>query len=165
MVAIPVEHIRDSHQLIADARIDLYELTPSGGGGVIRFKNDQTVTWRGFEYTGIPLKLSGEKRNSDTGLTMPKLVVGDENVNLSLFKPFVHDGHLDNAIVVKQTVLLDNLINNRLIREFAIYRVKRVEGYSRTKITMQLATLSDSLGFNMPHRQFLPPAYPSVTME
>jgi phage-related protein len=164
MAEIPAEHIQDSHKLVADGRVELFELTPSGGSGTIYFKADNTVTWRGHEYVGLPLTITGERKSADQGLTMPRLQVGSPDSNLSLFKPLVYDGYLDNAIVVKQTVLLDNLINNRLIREFMIYRVKRVERYSRTQILMQLATLSDSLGFNLPYRQYLPPAFPSVQM-
>lgn len=162
--AIPIEHVKDSHLLIADARIELFDLTPSGGTGVVRFKADNDISWRGNVYTGLPLKLSGEKKTSDTGLTMPQLTIGDENTNLSIFKPLVYDGYLDNAVVVKQTALLDNILNNRLIRESVTYRVKRVVSYGRNQVVMQLATLSDSLGFQLPYRQYLPPAYPSVQM-
>jgi phage-related protein len=161
---IPLEHIQDSHKLIADARIDLFELTPSGGTGVIRFKNDNDIDWRGNTYTGMPCSMTGEKKSADTGLSMPKLQIGQANVDLSQFKALVYDGYLDNAIIVKQTVLLDNILNNRLIREMTVYRVKRVEQYSNTQIGLQLATLSDSLGFSLPYRQFLPPAFPSVQM-
>lgn len=164
MTEIPIEHIRDSHQLIADGRVELFELTPAGGTGVLRFKNDNDVTWRGNTYTGVPLSVSGEKRSSDTGLSMPKLTIGQPNIDLSQFKGLVYDGHLDNAIVVRLTLLLDNLLNNRLIREINTYRVKRVEQYSRSQISLQLATLSDSLGFSLPYRQYNPPAFPSVQM-
>jgi phage-related protein len=164
MTTIPTEHIVDSHKLQADARIDLFELTPSGGSGVLRFKSDNNVTWRGNLYSGVPLSLSGEKKTADSGVSMPKLRIGQENVDLSQFKPLINDGTLDNAVIIKITVLLDNLINNRLIREVSTYRVKRVEEYSRSHVSMQLATLSDSLGFQLPYRQFLPPAYPSVQM-
>jgi phage-related protein len=160
---IPVEHVRDSHKLLADGRVDLFELTPSGGTGVIRFKNDNNVTWRGQLYTGLPLTLTGEKR-SDNGNTMPRLQIGQPNIDISQFKALVYDGYLDNAIVTKITVLLDNLINNRFIRETTTYRVKRVEGYSRSQISLQLATLSDSLGFSMPYRTYTPPGFPSVQM-
>lgn len=163
MTTIPVEHIQDSHQLIGDGIVQLFELTPSGGSGVVRFKNDNDVTWRGNLYTGLPLQLTGEKK-TDTGLSMPKLQIGQPNIDLSSFKGLVFDGYLDNATVVKITILLDNLVNNRLIRELETYRVKRVEQYSRTQIVMQLATLSDSLGFSLPYRQYLPPAFPSVQM-
>ena len=163
-MAIPVEHIKDSHQLIADGMINLYELTPSGGSGTLRFKPDNTVTWRGNEYTGIPLQLSGEKKSADAGNTMPRLTIGQNNVDLSLFKPLVYDGYLDNAIITRKAMLLDNLINNRLIHETYTYRVKRLEQYSRTQIVLQLATLSDSLGFSLPYRQYMPPGFPSVQM-
>lgn len=161
---IPVEHIKDSHRLLADGRVDLFELTPSGGSGVIRFKNDNDVTWRGNLYRGLPVSISGEKKSAEVGLSMPKLQLGQPNIDLSEFKPLVYDGYLDNAIIVRMTLLLDNLLNNRLIRETMTYRVKRVEQYSRSQISLQLATLSDSLGFSLPYRQFVPPAYPSVQM-
>ena len=164
MPIIPLEHIQDSHKLLADGRVDLFELTPSGGTGVIRFKSDNDVTWRGQTFTGIPLSVNGEKQDATGGLSMPKMTLGQDNIDLSPFKGLVYDGYLDNAIILRQTVLLDNLVNNRLIREMMTYRVKRVEQYSRTVIMLQLATLSDSLGFSLPYRQYLPPAYPSVQM-
>lgn len=164
MAIIPVEHIKDSHSLINDGTVDLFELTPAGGTGTIRFKADNDVTWRGNAYTGIPCAVTGEKKSSDVGLTMPKLTIGQPNIDLSVFKGLVYDGSLDNAVVVKLHLLVDNLKNNRLIREISTYRVKRVEQYSRTQIVLQLATLSDSLGFSMPYRQYLPPAFPSVQM-
>ena len=162
--AIPIEHIKDSHLLLADGRVELFEMTPSGGTGVVRFKNDNDVTWRGNTYSGVPLALTGEKKSSDAGLTMPKLQLGQPNIDLSQFKGLIYDGYLDNAIIIKITVLLDNLLNNRLIREISTYRVKRVEQYSRSQITLQLATLSDSLGFSLPYRTYTPPAFPSVQM-
>lgn len=164
MSEIPAEHIADSHKLVADGRIDLYELTPSGGTGTIYFKADNDTPWRGKDYEGVPLGMSGEKKSIDTGLTMPKLTIGNGAIDLSPFKPLVHDGYLDNAIILRQTLLLDNLLNNRNIAERQMYRVKRVEQYSRTRIILQLATISDSLGFSMPYRQYLPPAFPSVQM-
>jgi phage-related protein len=159
---IPAEQIRDSHQLTADGRVELFELT--GSIGTVRFKKDNDVTWRGNLYRGVPMSLTGEKLTSDSGISMPKLIIGQENADLSEFKPLAFDGYLDNAIIVKITILLDDMLNNRLIRQVQTYRVKRLEENSRSKIGMQLATLSDSLGFSMPYRQFLPPAYPSVQM-
>ena len=164
MSTIPLEHIKDSHKLLADGRVELFELTPAGGTGTLRFKNDNDVTWMGELYRGIPMSVTGEKKNADVGLSMPKLQIGQPNIDLSEFKGLIQDGYLDNAVIVRLTVLLDNLINNRLIREISTYRVKRVEQYSRSQIIMQLATLSDSLGFSLPYRTYTPPAFPSVQM-
>jgi phage-related protein len=116
----------------------------------------------GVTYTGFPLSLEGEKRSADGGLSMPKLTVGQPNVDLSIFKPMIYDGWLDNAVIVRQIVLLANLTANVNVKETRTYRVKRVEQYSRSQVTLQLATLSDSLGFRMPYRQYLPPAFPTV---
>lgn len=164
MTQIPLEHVKDSHELIADGLIELFELTPAGGTGIVRFKNDNDVTWRGNAYSGLPVAMSGAKKSADNGRSMPKLVIGQPNVDLSAFKPLINDGWLDNAVVVKYTVLLTNLLSNANIKETEVFRVKRVEQYSKTQVTMQLATLSDSLGFQMPYRTFLPPAFPSVQM-
>jgi phage-related protein len=164
MSEIPDDHIRDSHELVSDGRVDLFDLTPSGGTGVVRFKDGNDQLWLGNLYTGVPLQLSGEKRSSDSGLAMPKLQIGQNNVDLSMFKALVYDGYLDNAVIIRSTLLLDNLLNNRNIREVSTYRVKRVEQYSRTQISLQLATLSDSLGFQLPYRTYLPPAFPSVQL-
>lgn len=164
MVTIPTEHIADSHKLLADGIVELFELTPSGGTGTIRFKPDNDVSYMGNLYSGVPCVLSGEKRTAEAGISMPKLQIGQANIDLSLFKPLIVDGYLDNAVILRHRVLLDNLINNRPIRETNSYRVKRIEQYSRTIITLQLATLSDSLGFQMPYRRYMPPAFPSVKM-
>lgn len=164
MAELPVQHVADSHALVADGRVDLFELTPAGGTGVFRFKQDNDQSWLGNPYTGLPLSLTGEKKTSDSGLSMPKLTIGQPDVDISAFKGLIYDGSIDNATIVRYIVLLDNLINNRNIREIFIYRVKRVEEYGRSKVTLALATLSDSLGFSMPYRQFLPPAFPSVQM-
>ena len=164
MQAIPTEHVTDSHQLVGEGRVDLFSLTPAGGSATVHFKADNTVTYRTVIYNGLPLQLSGERRNSDQGLSMPKLTVGQPDIDLSLFKPMIYDGWLDNAIIVRQIVLTNNMIANVNIKELRTYRVKRVEQYSRTQIILQLATLSDSLGFMMPYRQYLPPAFPSVKL-
>lgn len=164
MSQIPQDHITDSHKLLADGRIDLFELTPSGSTGVIRFKSDNDVTWRGNIYSGLPVVLTGSKKTSTEGLSMPKLQIGQPNIDLSPFKGLIYDGFLDNAIITRSIILLDNLLNNRDVREVRTYRVKRVEQYSRTQILLQLATISDSLDFSLPYRQFLPPAFPSVQM-
>lgn len=164
MTTIPPDHIKDSQELIADGEVYLYEITPSTGTGVLRIKPDNSVTWLGQEYTGIPMKMTGERRESDTGFSNPKLTIGQENMDLSLFKPLIAEGSLDNALVKKHTVLLDNLMNQRNIKETMIYRVKQVAGYSSVQINLILATYSDSLGFELPIKAYDQPDFPTVQM-
>lgn len=161
-MSIPKEHIVDAHKLVADGEVDLFQLTPLDGSGTIYFKPDNDVTWQGHDYEGLPLSFTGFKKSAETGSLTPRLVIGDGAVDLSPFKPLVYDGYLDGAIIVHIHLLLDNLINNRNVREQRMYRVKRVPGYSRLSIELQLATTSDALGFTLPHRQYYPPAFPAV---
>jgi phage-related protein len=159
---IPSAQIQDAHKLTADGKLALFELVPNDGSGTVRFKEDKTLSWRGFEYTGIPLTFTGEKKSAQTGTGQPTLTIGDQQVDLSPFKPFVYDGYLDGAEVVKYDVLLDDALNNRAVFTRTFYRVRRVPSYGRLQIVLQLATVSDSLGFTMPARQYYPPAFPTV---
>lgn len=164
MTTLPPDHIKDSQELIADGEVHLYEITPSDGTGVLRVKPDNDATWLGQEYTGIPMKMTGERRESDTGYANPKLTIGQENMDLSMFKPLIADGTLDNALIKKHTVLLDNLQNNRNIKETMTYRVKQVQGYSSIQINLILATYSDSLSFELPLKAYDQPDFPAVQM-
>lgn len=164
MTTIPQSQIDDAHKLTADGEIDLFELTPSTGTGVLHFKSDNEVTWQGNVYYGLPLQFSGDTKSTQGASSQPRLTIGQENIDISIFKPLIFDGTLDGATITRVHILLDDLINNRLVRTLHYYRVRRVESYSRTSVTLQLASLSDSLGFSMPFRQYLPPAFKAVTL-
>jgi lambda family phage minor tail protein L len=162
VTAIPSGHIQDAQKLTADAEIDLFELTPAGGGGTVYFKADNDLTWQGQTYEGLPITLNGIKKSSDGSALMPKLTLGDGSIDLSPFKPLAYDGYLDGATVVHKKVLLDNAKANLPVYEKWTYRVKRVPSYNRLLIELQLATASDALGFTLPFRQYFPPAFPAV---
>lgn len=164
VTTIPQSQIEDAHKLTADAEIDLFELTPSTGTATLYFKADNEVTWQGNVYDGLPLQFTGDSKSTQGASSQPRLVIGQENVDLSIFKPFIFDGSLDGATITRIHILLDDLVNNRLVRSLHYYRVRRVEAYSRTSVSLQLASLSESLGFSMPFRQYLPPAYKAVTL-
>jgi phage-related protein len=158
----PESHVKDSLKLISDGRVELFELTPTNTSGSINFKNDDPITWRGKLYEGLPCAISGEGQNSDTGVLMPTLDIGQSDIDISKFKTFVRGGYLDNATLVKITVLLEDLLADNLVYRIATYRVKRVAEYSKTRIRLQLATPSDSTNASLPHRTYIPPAFPSV---
>lgn len=159
---IPIEHVEDAHQLQADAEIDLFELTPNDGSGTVYFKGDNDVTWKGQLYEGMPLSFTGLKKPTDGSSVAPKLTLGDGTIDLSPFKPLVYDGYIDGAQVKHTHLLLDNLLNNRDIKEERYYRVKRVGNYTRLSIELDLATASDALGYTLPARNYYPPAFPTV---
>jgi phage-related protein len=161
MPVIPTSHIQDAHKLTADAEIDLYKLT-AVGGGIIRFKADNPLTWLGNEYTGLPLEFTGESFNSEGSMAQPQLMIGQPDVDLSIFKGLIYDGTIDGAKIEKYTVLLDNIIANVDTKVTRTYRVKRIDNYSASSIVLVLAAFSVAGPSTLPFRQFIPPAFPFV---
>lgn len=162
MPTLPQEHIDDAHKLIADGRVDLFALSPALGSTVY-FKPDNDATWQGVFYKGVPCQLVGETMTSE-GWKPPKLQIGQPDIDISAFKALLFDGYVDGATVVRYRVLRDHLENDLDIKVTQTYRVKRVEGYGRTQIILQLATVSDTLGFMIPHRLYLAPDFPAVKL-
>jgi phage-related protein len=164
MAAIPQSHIIDAHKMVGDAVIDLFELSPSIGSGTIRFKNDGDETWRGNVFFGMPLQLEGESFNAQGTSPQPSLSIGNLDVDLSAFKPLIWSGGLDNARIVRYKVLLDDLLNNRDIKQTTVYRVKRIDGYSSSQIKLSLAVFSPTGPSTLPFRAYVPPAFPYVVL-
>ena len=162
MPTIPTEQIADSQLLTADAEIDLYELTPAGTSAKLYFKNDNTVTWLGNTYTGLPLEFSGESFNAEGQAVQPQLIIGQPDIDLSFFKGLIWDGTIDNAKIDKLTVLLSHITGNQNIKRTRTYRIKRVDNYSSSQITLALAVFSVAGPTALPFRQFIPPAFPFV---
>ncbi len=164
MPAIPSSHISDAHKLDADGKIVLYKLEPSVGSGSIFFKSDADVTWLGDTYSGIGLQLEGESYTSQGTAPQPTLTIGQNDIDLSPFKPLIWSGGLDNARITRYKVLLTDLLANNNIKETTVFRVKRVEGYSSTKIQLVLSVFSPSGPTTLPFRQYVPPAFPFVVL-
>jgi phage-related protein len=162
--SVPKEHVVDALSLTADGEVELFEITPIGGGTVY-LKNDNDVTWQGHVYEGVPILFSGYGKSASGSSMSPRLAIGDTETDLNALKPLVFDGWLDGASIRYVRILLANLLANRLIFEEMSFRVKRVEEYHRLSITLQLATSSDALGFTLPHRQYHPPSFPSVAIQ
>ena len=165
MTQIPIEHIVDANSLEnADGKVHLYELTPSIGSGVIRFKNDNDQMWLGKEFTGLPVAMDGENYTSQGASPQPSLVIGQNDIDLSAFKPLIWSGGLDNARIVRDTVLVDNLLENRDIKVTSVFRVKRIDGYSTSQIKLSLAVFSPAGPSSIPFRQYVPPSFPFVVI-
>lgn len=161
--SLPANHIEDALKLEeADARIDLFELSPLSGG-TIYFKSDNNVTWRGQLYEGLPMQFSGEEFDLEK-TPEPQLQIGQEDLDLLPFKGLVFDGYLEGATLVRKRVLLDDLLNDRDIKQETSFRVKRVSQYSRVSITMVLSSFSSAIRQTVPFRQYLPPAFPYLQL-
>lgn len=164
MPTIPASHITDAYKLDADGKITLYKLEPSLGSGNIYFKNDSDVTWLGDDYVGVGLQLEGETYSSQGLSPQPTLTIGQNDIDLTPFKPLIWSGGLDNARITRYRVLLTDLLANNNIKETTVFRVKRVDGYSSTKIQLILSVFSPSGPSTLPFRQYIPPAFPFVVI-
>jgi hypothetical protein len=163
-INIPNTQIVDAQKLTADAEIDLYELTPKGSSGRIYFKNDNTLTWRGNEYLGLPIQFTGENFNAEGQPVQPQLTIGQPDIDLSFFKGLIFEGSLDDAKIERHTLLLDHVLGNQDIKRTRVYRVKRVDNYGASQIVLALAVFSVAGPTHMPFRQFIPPAFPFVRL-
>lgn len=161
MSSYPTEQIQDAHKLEADGEIFLYELTPSVGG-TIYFKSDNSYTFQGNEYEGVPLSFSGDSRSTDAGTSRPTLTLGDQNLDLGPFKPLLFDGYVDGALIVRRRILRTSLELNLPQTYDEHYTVRQVVDYSRSSISLELARASDSLGFTFPFHQYYAPDFPTV---
>lgn len=162
MTALPSSHIADAHKLSADGEIYLYELVPAIGSGTFRFKNDNDATWRGNTYTGLPVSFTGEELSAESGYSAPRMLIGQPDINLSMFKALVNDGALDGGTITRIKLLLTDLVNNNLVRYVTVYDIRQVLAYTRTQISLQLALPSDGITYTLPNRQFLAPDFPTV---
>lgn len=162
MPTIPQNHIEDALKLQVDGKVHLFELMPLSGG-TIYFKSDDPFTYLGNEYEGLPCAITGEEVSTDK-MNMPRLQIGQENVDLLPFKGPIHDRLIDGATVVRHKVLLDDMINQRDVKETSYFRVKRIESYSRTGISLVLASFSAAQSQNLPFRQYIPPDFPWVDL-
>lgn len=161
--ALPPNHIVDALTLeAADGRIDLFEISPLSGG-TIYVKADNPYTWLGNDYEGLPMRFEDEERDINK-MPEPQMQIGQEDVDLLPFKGLIADGHLEGGVVVRKRVLLDDMINQRDIKQMNFYRIKRVSEYSRTRVVMVLSSFSGAVQQTIPFRQYIPPAFPWVDL-
>lgn len=161
MPSFPITHVQDAHKLIADGKVDLFQIMPVSGG-TLYLKGDADFTYLGVKYEGIPIGITGEKFSADVSTPTPRMVIGQDNLDLLPFKGLMHDGYLDGARVVRYRVLLDDMLKQLNSKQISYFRVKRVENYSRSKISLLLSTMSGALSQTFPFRQYTPPAFPWV---
>jgi len=161
MSSLPQSHIEDSLKLVSDGKVKLYQIYPLSGG-TLYLKSDVDFTYLGNKYEGIPISITGEKFSADTSTPTPRMSIGQENLDLLPFKGLINDGYLDGAKIIRYKVLLSDMLNQVNAKEISTFRVKRVESYSRTKISLMLSTLSGATNQSYPFRQYTPPAFPWV---
>lgn len=162
MTSVPLTHIQESQKLTADAQIDLYQITLKDSPTIFRFKNNDTVTWRGNLYEGMACRLQGDTRLAD----------GEESrASLQVMNPFgifnmpALVGDLDLATVVRKRVLRQHLDGNVNIFEQRMWYVGRIsELISGQSITLELRNVTEGPAYQIPVRMYIPPQFPLVSL-
>jgi len=163
MSNIPLTHIQESQKLTAaDAQVDLYQITLKNKPVTFRFKNNDTVLWRGNEYEGLACQLTGDTRLAD----------GEESrSSLRIMNPFgvfnmpARAGDLDLAIVTRKRVLRQHIDSNANIFEQRMWYVGRVvDLVAGQSISLELRNMTEGPGFQIPVRMYIPPEFPMVSL-
>lgn len=159
----PYEHIVEAQKLTdADAHIDLFQIALKNQPVVFRFKNNNTVVWRGNEYEGMACHLTGDSRTAD----------GEEaRSTLRIMNPFgifnhpARQGDLDLAVVTRKRVLLQHIESNADIFEQRMWYVGRVaELISGQSVSLELRNMTEGPGYQIPVRMYIPPEFPLVSL-
>ena len=157
----PVSHLEEAQKLTAEALVDLYTITLKNMPVVFRFKNDDEATWQGLKFEGMATRMTGDNRSADGEESRPVLQIMNP---LGIFNSAAVKGQLDLAVVKRQRVRRDHLLNNVNIFDQRMWRVGRVrELISGQSISLELRNMTEGANFQIPARMFTPPEFPMVT--
>ena len=161
-MTIPQSHSQDALKLTGDGIVYLYEITIPSHNLVLRFKNNNTVTWQGRQYEGIPCQMQGLSDSADEKESRPTLRVYNP---VGLFNAPALDGSIYRAIVTRKRVLLDHIERNVNIFTQRMWYVERVkELVSGQHIALDLRVMTEGPNFYIPVRQYMPPEFPMVSL-
>lgn len=156
----PVQHQQEAAKLEADGIVELFEITLRSGG-ILRLKNNNSVTWQGNTYDPWFLKLSGVSTSVDEELSRPQLMLANLE---GVFSNFVRNQFLDNAIVKRTRVLRTDIENDNPVSHTEQWRVRRVVGLNKDAITLELRVFMDGQPFQVPARMYIPPEFKMVNL-
>lgn len=162
MTTAPTSHLEEAQKLEADALVDLYELYLKTSTTVLRFKNENSVTWGGKLYEGMAVKLSGDARTADAEETRATMRVMNPE---GIFNAFAFDGKLDMATLIRKRVLRQHIDGNVQIFQQRMWYISRItEVITNQSLTVELRNMSEGPVFMIPARMFIPPEFPTVSL-
>lgn len=155
-------HRTESLSLQPDGLVDLWQITLRGNVGILRIKDNETVTWQGQVWESMSIQLQGDQQSADGEDARPKLSIVNP---FGLFTPHVLSGVLEYSIVVRKRVLYQNIINDVNVYEQRMWKVCRIPQFiSGQSITMELMSMTEGPAFQVPVRSYVPPVFPSVSL-
>lgn len=159
----PVSHLQEAQKLTADAPVDFYTLTLKNDPVIFRFKSDETVTWQGYEYEGMAVKITGDTQNSDGEESRPTIQILNP---FGIFNRAAMEGKIDRATLTRRRVLKQHVVSNSNIYQQRMWYVGRVrELISGQTITLELRNMTEGANFQIPVRSYMPSeGFPMVTL-
>lgn len=156
----PVSHVDEAVKLQADGYVDLFEaqLNPSG---IVRFKNDNQVSWQGHTYEALALQLGGVEMNGSDEESRPTLTIVNPK---GMFSSFVLTGYLDKATIIRRRVLKQHIDSDTNLSVTRTWWVGRIAALNSQRISMELRDMTEGPNFLVPARLFMPPDFPVVTI-
>jgi len=165
----PIEQIRDTQQLQAEAYVHLYEiqLYPTGS----MFLNPHyEINWQGNTYNFWGMKLTGLATSSDDKTSRPQLSLANFTYGIDgqpikgVFSALSAQDKIEGATVIRRSILKPHADEN--INKFTELRWKVAKIVTNTPdvVTLELRNTLDGPRFTMPARKYLPPDFPQVTL-
>lgn len=158
---IPQSHIEDSHKLDADAYIELFQIILSDKQSKLYLKLNKTGTWGGNTYEGTGIKMDGVAKYADDQVARPKVTIYNPE---GVYSYLVDQGLLDGAIIVRYRVLKEDYEADRPIYRRQQWKVSRVASVKTGYIALELRDMMDGQNFLTPARMFIPPDFPTVSL-
>lgn len=174
---IPETQLEDAQRLVADGIVQLYEIRLADGSKLY-LKQDNSVTWNGHTWTGIPILFEGYSTAQGDSYSRPTLSIANpDTINeldgnakstlSSLVLPIegYPYGLLNRAKVTRYLVLYEDLTSDTPVyqkKEWIIWFIKTI---NRNIIQVELRNPMDGVNFDVPARMYIPPEFPFVTLK
>ena len=153
-----VEQVEDALKLTSSKEVSLWEITLRDGTKAF-LRNGPSVTWRGNDYEGLPIMLSGEEDSADDKTARPSLRVFNPK---KIFGPWAHQGRFELATVIRRRVLQEHLTVNANIFTRRVWIIGQIQSCTSRSLDVQLRSPIDSPNLNTPTRMYAPPDFPTV---
>lgn len=173
---IPETQLEDAQRLVGDGIVQLYEIKLNNGT-VLHLKQDNSVSWNGYDWLGIPILFEGYSTAQADSYSRPTLSIANPDYvnandgnarssysNLVLPREGYPYGLLNRAEVTRYLVLYEDLIADKPIYQKKQWIIWFIKSINRNVIQVELRNRMDGVNFDVPARMYIPPEFPFVTL-
>lgn len=159
-MSIPTSHLSEAQKLEAEGEVHLYEITMLTGEKLF-LKNNETADWQGNTYEGTAIEMDGIKTGASEEKSRPVLRTINPD---GIFKPFVAQGLIEKATVVRRTVLTNHFAANNPTHRARTWLISRVTSMTSQSLMVELRSPLDGPNVIVPRRVYMPPMFPVVSV-